>query len=101
MALRERVVRFVKEGGTKVEAAKRFEIGRQTVYRYLAAEREGRLAPESWGGSKKRLEDESLRQRVKEKPSATLKGHAKALGVSHVTVWRRLRLLKITLKKNS
>jgi len=97
--LRERVVRFVKNGGAKVEAAKRFDIGRQTVYRYLAAEREGRLAPRPWGGSRKRFGDDDLRREVKAKPSATLKAYGKALGVSHVAVWLRLRQLAITQKK--
>ena len=98
--LRERVVRFVKRGGTKVEAAERFDIGRQTVYRYLAAEREGRLAPRPWGGSKKRFGDDDLRREVKAKPSAILKAHAKAFGVNPSSIWKRLRRLGITLKKN-
>ena len=35
--LRERVVKFVQVGGSKVEAGRRFSLGRSTVYRYLAA----------------------------------------------------------------
>ena len=99
--LREKVVDFVKKGGKKVDAAEHFGIGRQTVYRYLAAERAGSLAPKPRPGRKKTFSDERLRQEVKARPSATLKGHAKALGVSDVAVWRRLRQLDITLKKNS
>jgi transposase len=59
------------------------------------------LVPKPQGGSRKRFDDERLQRQVKEKPSATLKKHAQALGVSHVAVWKRLRQLKITLKKNS
>jgi len=31
--LRERVVKFLQAGGSKVEAARRFAVGRRTVYR--------------------------------------------------------------------
>jgi len=48
--LRERVVKFLQGGGSKVEAARRFDLGRRTVYRYLAAAKAGTLAPKtSWG----------------------------------------------------
>ena len=33
--LREQVVKFIRLGGSKAEAARRFELGRSTVYRYL------------------------------------------------------------------
>ena len=41
--LRERVVQFIQQGGGKVEAARRFAVGRNTVYRYLAAAQAGAL----------------------------------------------------------
>ena len=99
--LRKQIVRFVKRGGSTAEATRQFEVSRWTVGRYLAAEREGRLAPKPTGGSKKKLEDAALRGEVKANPSATPKGYGEALGVSHVAIWRRLRQLKITLKKNA
>jgi transposase len=99
--LRERVVGFVNGGGTRAAACRRFKVSRWTVYRYLDSARGGRLAPKPRGGSAKRFTDERLRQEVKASPSATLKKHAKALGVSHVAVWARLRRLAITLKKNT
>jgi len=41
---------FLQAGGSKVEAARRFDLGRRTVYRYLAAAEAGALAPKtSWG----------------------------------------------------
>ena len=99
--LRERIVRFVEKGGSKVAAAAHFEVGRRTVYRYLHASQNGDLAPKPQPGRKKTFEDESLRREVKASPSATLQEHGKALGVSHNAVWKRLRRLAITLKKNS
>ena len=48
--LRERVVKFIHDGGSKVEAAQRFDLSRSTVYRYLDAAQTGTLAPKkSWG----------------------------------------------------
>jgi DNA-binding Lrp family transcriptional regulator len=38
---------------------------------------------------------------VKTRPSATLKEHGKVLGVSPTAVWKRLRRMSITLKKNT
>ena len=99
MDLRKRIVGFVKGGGTKAEAVRRFNVSRWTVYRYVDAEREGDLSPKPRGGSAKRFGDERLRDAVKARPSATLKAHAKAFGVSHVAILRRLRQLAITLKK--
>jgi len=97
--LRERVVRFVKQGGSKVETAKRFDVGRQTVYRYIRAEQAGRLAPKPWGGSRKRFPSERLEREVAEHGDFTLAEYAEALGVSHVAVWKRLRQLAVTRKK--
>ena len=99
--LRERIVRFVGEGHTKTEASRHFKTCWKTVARYCGAAKGGSLAPKPQGGSRKRFTDDALRLAVKGKPSATLKRHAKALGVSHVAVWARLRELAITLKKNS
>ncbi|MCL1888677.1 MAG: IS630 transposase-related protein, partial [Kiritimatiellaeota bacterium] len=48
--LRQRVVAFVRNGGKKTEAAHRFGVGRNTVYRFLQADKSQALAPKtSWG----------------------------------------------------
>ena len=96
--LRERIVEFVNGGGSKAEASRRFKVCRMSVHRYVGA---GNLSPRPQGGSPKRFACEKLRQAVREKPSATLEEYAKVLGVSHSAVWKRLRQMAITLKKNS
>ena len=45
--LRERVVKFIAGGGSKAEAARRFDLARSSVYRYLVAAQNGRIAPEN------------------------------------------------------
>jgi len=99
--LRERVVRLADKGTPKAQVARDLGVCRKTVTRYCKAAQGGSLAPKPQGGSEKKLGDDALRKAVKDRPSATLKGHAKTLGVNHATVWRRLRQLGITLKKNS
>jgi len=91
----------VAKGGSKVDAAAHFKVGRRTVYRYLGAAQGGDIAPKPQPGRRKAFGDDDLRREVKARPSATLKALAKALGVSHNAVWLRLRELGITLKKNS
>ena len=101
LELRERIVDFVNNGGSAVDAAKIFKVGIRTVYRYLSSAQAGKLAPRQCGGSKKRFTSERLEEEVRKKPDATLSELGKALGVSHVAVWHRLRHLSITLKKNA
>jgi len=40
--LRERVVNFVKAGGTRLQASRRFKVGEVTVYRWLKKTDRGR-----------------------------------------------------------
>jgi transposase len=99
--LRERIVAFVSKGNSKAEAARHFDVCRKTVTRYCQAAQCGDLAPKPCGGSAKTFSDDALRREVRDNPSATLKSHGKALGVSHNAVWKRLRQLAIKLKKNA
>ena len=99
LELRERIVGYVAKGGSKASAAMIFNVGRRTVYRYLKAERAGNLPPKPWGGSRKKFSSERLEEEIGKRSDATLKELATALGVSHVSVWWRLRELAITLKK--
>jgi putative transposase len=97
--LRERVVKFIKSGGSKAEAARRFALGRSTVYRYLAAVQAGTLAPKASWGHWRKLDPQQLQVHVKKHPDATLKELQKVFGVSHHAVWVRLGQLGFTLKK--
>ena len=45
--LRERVVAFVKSGGTRSAAARRFSVGERSVYRYLTAVQTNTLRPKT------------------------------------------------------
>jgi transposase len=97
--LRERVVKHINAGGSKAEAARRFDLGRRTVYRYLAAVQTGTLAPKTSWGHWRKLDPQQLQVHVKKHPDATLKELPTAFGVSHHALWVRLRQLGFTLKK--
>ena len=97
--MREWIVGFVTQGGSKAEAARRFGISKWTVYRYTEVGRKGCLAPKPCGGKRpKKFEDDALRKLVGDSPCAMLKAYGQPLGVSHAAVWVRLRQLGITQK---
>jgi transposase len=97
--LRKRVVKFIQSGGSKAEAARRFELGRSTVYRYLDAGQAGTLTPKTSWGHWRKLDPHKLHAHVQQHPDATLKELQTVFGVSHHAVWVRLRQLGFTLKK--
>jgi transposase len=97
--LRERIVSFIKTGGSKVEAAKRFGVARKTVYNYLTLVQSGALSPkESWGSWKK-FSPTKVRAYVAKHPDATLWEIGRAFRGTDVGALSALRLLGITLKK--
>ena len=97
--LRERVVKFIQGGGSKAEAARRFDLARSSVYRYLVAAQKGALAPKKSWGHWRKLDPQKLQAHVKKHPDATLKELQQVFGVSHHAVWVRLGQLGFTLKK--
>ena len=99
MDLRQRIIGFVNDGGTKVEASKKFKVGRRTVYYYLTRAKAGKLEPEKSWGSWKKLDPQKLKDYVKTHADSTLMEMKKVFGVSHNTIWVRLNKLGITLKK--
>jgi len=96
--LRERVVKFITNGGTKAGAARRFALGRRTVYRYLAAAQMGTLPPKTSWGRWRKLDPQKLQVHVTKHPDTTLKELQTMFGVSYQAVWVRLRQLGFTLE---
>lgn len=96
--LRKRVIEFVKGGGSKAEAARRYGVGKASVYRWLKA-----CAPLSYkrpGPCKGwRLDKEALLAHVKTHNEMTYEERAKHFGVSRSCIWYGLRQLKISRKK--
>lgn len=96
--LRERVVDFVKNGGSKTEAAKRFSVSRAIIYIWIKAES---LCPKKTGPKgHTKLQPEKLKQLIEERPDAYLDELAVELNVSAFTIAYGLQRLGISRKKN-
>ncbi len=97
--LRKRVVDFVRGGGSKAEAARRFGVGEASVYRWVKAsdplsyEKPGPRC--GW-----RLDREALRAHVEAHDDMTYAERARHFGVSESCIWYGLRRLGISRKKN-
>ncbi len=101
--LRERVVGYIEQGGSKTTAVELFQVSRRTIYYWLERKRKtGNLAPNKPKKYKTRkLDDTKLIEHVEAQPDATLSETAEQFAVSHVAIWHAFKRLKITRKKNT
>lgn len=93
--LRERVVAFAKKNGT-TEASRMFGVNRQTVYNWLM-----QLQPKVRAKrTPHKLPDAQVLSALSERPDATLAELAKPFGVTSIAVFKALKRLGISRKKN-
>lgn len=98
--LRKRVIEFVRGGGSKAEAARRFQVSRSSVYNWtnvpdgLAYQRPGPQGP-------RRLDWGALRLHVTQHPDRTQKERARHFGVSRHCIWYALQRMELSRKKNA
>lgn len=98
--LRQRALDFIENGGSKVEAAKLFNISREVIYKWLNAS--DPLAPQKTGPKGPRCIDyEALTQHVQDFPDQTILERANHFGVSYYCIWYGLRKLGISRKKDT
>ncbi len=97
--LRKRVLEFVKSGGSKSEAARRFEVSRASVYVWLNSQ-EALTYKVPGPRRPRKLDLEALRVHVQEHPDLTQAERASHFNVSRYCIWQNLRRLKISRKKN-
>lgn len=95
--IRKRVIAFVRGGGSKAEAAWRFEVSQASVYRWLKPDGLEYDRPGPRGAHK--LDREALKAHVEEHADMTQKERAQHFGVSRHCVWYALRQLKSSRKK--
>jgi putative transposase len=95
--LRERVVAFVKEGGSKAEAARRFGVTRSCVYDWLSRED---LKPKKHGRRKRKLDWAALAQHIEAHPDQLLRARAAHFGVRMYSLQYACRQMRISHKKN-
>ncbi len=94
--LRERVVAYVRDGGSRTKASKLFQVGRTTLYRWLNATD---LQPKPARERRRKLDKAALAAHVRDYPDALLRERAAHFGVRINAIWMALKKLKIT-KKN-
>ena len=95
--LRQRVVEFVWSGGSKAEAARRFQVGEASVYRWLKPGGLDSKRPGPQGPHK--LDWEALRRHVEAHPEQTQAERARHFQVSRHGIWNALQKLAVTHKK--
>jgi transposase len=98
--LRKRVLDFVRGGGSKAAAARRFQVSRASVYNWLKAP-DGLAYRRPGPRHPRRLDWEALREHVGQYPDRTQKERAHHFGVSRHGIWQALRKMGVTRKKNA
>ena len=93
---RRRVVSFVKEGGSKLEAARLFKVSRETIYQWL--ERGDDLTPRSPKTRRRKIDKDALRRHVREYPDALLRERAVVFKVDPTAIFYALKSMKIVKK---
>lgn len=97
--IRTRVIDFVDNGGSKVAAARRFQVGIRSVFYWLKQGRDHR--PEKPGPRNSfKLDRKRLVQLVEDNPDMMLKELAAELDVSINAVFHSLKVLGYSRKKN-
>ena len=99
LKIRKSVIDFINNGGSKIDAARRFNVSRSTVYRCLAADATGMLEPRKRIGAGRKIDPEILRKVLEENPNATLGELAKIFDAHFVTVWHCMKKLGVKLKR--
>lgn len=97
--LRKRVIEFVAGGGSKAEAAKRFQVSRGSVYNWLKSEDFSSYKRPGPKGARK-IDLRELDAHVQAFGDMTQAERARDFGVSRHCIWYNLRRLKISRKKN-
>ena len=98
--LRKRVIDFVKNGGSKAEAARRFQVSRGSVHTWTSAE-DGLPYKKPGPKGPWRLDQEVLRCYAEKHDDMTQADTARHFKVSRHCIWHNLKLLGITRKKNN
>lgn len=99
--LRKRVVAFYEKGNNWQNTVEVFGVGRDTVFRWLRNKRtKGTLIPKSPSNAPKKCPDHDLLRYIKEKNDASLGELADKFKMTPSGIWRSLKRLGVTRKKN-
>ncbi len=96
--LRKRVINYVENGGSVTKAAKVFQVGRASIYRWLDSED---LEPRKVTRRNRKLDWKALEKDLQISPEVRLIDRAKEFGVRPSAISYALKKMKITRKKNN
>lgn len=96
--LKERVIDFVRSGGSKAEAARRFSVSQRSIYYWLGLDD---ISPKPAKVRHRKIDKEKLRAHVKKYPQMLLRERAKIFGVSIPGLSIALKTMKIVKKTKS
>jgi putative transposase len=94
--LREKVVFFISDGGSKSEAMRIFNLSRDTIYRWLNAED---LHPKIHSSRNRKIDKAALRKHVEDYPDLYLHERAEVFNVSLSAVHYALKKMGIVKKR--
>jgi len=96
--LREKVIKYLEDGGRITQASQIFNIGRSTIYRWLNRQN---LAAAKVTNRQRKINIKELAQDVKANPDPPLKARAKKFGVSAAAISYRFRQKFIVRMRSS
>ena len=96
--MRERAVKFVRDGGSQVEASRLFGVDRKTIYHWLHRKN---LAPAPCKPRHRVIDKAQLTSHVRVHPDALLRERALEFGVTPSGMWRALRALGMRKKNDA
>ncbi len=96
--MREAVISYINNGGSKVEAARIFNISRNTLYRWLSMDD---LRPQKPGFRQRKIDKTALKAHAQEFPDMYLHERAAIFDVHISSMSRMLKKLGIVKKRAS
>ena len=98
--IRKRVIEYIEDGGLVSRAAKRYEVGKSTIYKWLKKGEEWKEIGKPGPKKNLKVSEELLEERIKEQPDIMQKELALEFKVDRSTICKALKRMKISRKKN-
>ena len=98
---RQRVIDYMSEGHSYKLTAEVFKVNPSTLLKWKSKLKEtGKLEPKKRRKTWRKIDPDRLAKHLKEHPDAYLKEIAEEFGCSEVAIFKALKRLKISRKKN-
>lgn len=96
--MRERAVKYVRDGGSQTEASRLFGVDRKTIYHWLHRKD---LSPHPAKTRHRVIDKDRLMAHVRRHPDALLRERAQEFGVTPSGLWRAMRRLGMRKKNDA